>query len=253
MTVTAQDILTNARYVLSDIDSKRWSDDRLLLLLNEAIQDISKFTTLFVETIFYTVQNNVVDIDLSPSVTKIVRAEYLDDTLPLFSFEEMDDKDSAWQTVTGTKVEALVYDKQKNGLLKQYPIVENAHNDLITYVGAYGIVTDISYSDIAPILTETYGDISDIPAEGIIKFYYVRKHVKVTDVSTELNIDDSLETMIKHYITGMAFRDNQDTQNRALAKEELGIYSSMIEQYSTEKEQGFVRPEFTVAYKPEGI
>lgn len=253
MTVTAQDVITNARYTLSDIDSKRWSDARLLLLLNEAILDIAKYTTLFVETLYYTVQNNVVDIDLSTLVTKIVRAEYLDEPLPILSFEQMDAKDKDWQTVRGTKVEALVYDKQKNGLLKQYPIVENANNDLITYVGTFGIITDISYSDIAPIVTEVYGDISDLPSEGIIKFYHVRKHVKVTNLSTELDIDDLVETMLKHYIAGMAFRDNQDTQNRALGQEELGIYTSMIEKYLNEKEQGFTRPDYTVAYRPEGI
>ena len=122
----AQDILTKVRYSLSDTDVDRWSDERLLSLLNDAIIDVAKNTTLFIETYIYTVANLLVDIDLTETALKIVRAEYLDEALPFYSFEEMDKKDKDWQTVTGDKVEALVYDKQRNGLLKQYPIVENA-------------------------------------------------------------------------------------------------------------------------------
>lgn len=253
MTLKAKDIIQKARYILSDSSKDRWSDERLLVLLNEGIADIAKHTTLFVETIFYTVQNNIVDIDLSSISTKILRAEYLDEPLPFYSFDEMDKKNKKWQLDIGSEVLALVYDNQKNGLLKQYPIVTNAINDFIVFSASYGIITYISYSDIEPVVAGTYGDLAGIPDEAIIKFYYIRKHLKVTDINTELTIDELVEQPLVHFIAGMAFRDNMDVQNRAMSGEELGLYSAMIERYSLEKEQNYVRMDKTVPYRPMGV
>lgn len=253
----AKDVLKKVRYNLSDTASDRWTDARLLSLLNDGIKNIAITTTLFVETIFYVVTDLVVDIDLSDSALKILRAEYNDKTLPFYTFDEMDNnKDNitsgskVWQQDTGDEVLALVYDKQKNSLLKQYPIVSNAQNDNIVYSGDYGIITYISYSDIAPVVTDLYGDLGDIPDDALIKFYYVRKHVLIDDINDTLYIDDLVEQPLIHYITGMALRDNQDTQNRNMAKEELQMYDTLIEQYSIEKSQLYVRTSHEVRYRP---
>ena len=247
----AQDILTKVRYSLSDVQVDRWSDDRLLSLLNDAIIDIAKNTTLFTETYIYTVANLLVDIDLSTTALKILRAEYLDEALPFYSFEEMDKKDKDWQLVTGSKVEAIIYDKQKNGLLKQYPIVSNAQNPHVEYPdGLLGITTDISYSDIEPVLADTIGDISGVPDEALIKFYYIRRHAKIDDVNDTLNIDELIEMPIKHYIVGMALRDNQDTQNRQIGNEEMQLYYNMVDEYSLQKVMDFVEADYTVEYRP---
>lgn len=253
MTVLAKDVINRARYTLSDKSRDRWTDERLLILLNDGMRDIAKRTTLFVETTFYKVQNNIVDIDLSSISTKIVRAEYLDEPLPIYSFEEMDTKKRNWQLDKGDKVKALVIDKQRNGLYKQYPIVENAFNDMIVFNSPYGMVTDITYSDIAPVLIDNYGDIGTIPNEALIKFYYVRKHAKVYDINDVLHIDDLVEQPLASYIAGMALRDNQDAQNRGMANEELSLYSAMVENYSMEKMENFARTNRATSYNPMGV
>lgn len=247
----AKDIIKKARYTLSDTAGDRWTDERLLSLLNDAIEDIAKNTTLFVETKFYQVSNLVVDIDLTAVSLKVISGEYLDEPLPFYSFDQMVHKyGKNWQLDTGNKVLAIVYDKQRNGLLKQYPIVSNALNPHIEYNQLIGIVTDISYSDIQPVLADVYGDISSVPDEALIKFYYIRKHEVVTDINDVLNIDDAVVTPIKHYIAGMAFRDNQDVQNRNMGSEELKLYYNMVEEYSIQKAQLFVRPDYVARYRP---
>lgn len=253
MAIKAKEILNIARYSLSDTAKERWSDERLLILLNDGLLDIAKNTTLFVENMFYEVPNLIVDIDLSSTVLKVVRAEYLDEPLPFFSFDEMDKKSRTWQLDKGEEVEALVYDKQKNGLLKQYPIVENAQNSHIVYSGDYGIITKITTSDIEPNVTGTLGDLAGVPDTAMIKFYYIRRHAKVTDINTELNIDEMVEQPLVRYIVAMAFRDNQDAQNRQLSVEELQLYSAMISNYSLAKEQNYVRVGYSVAYNPNGM
>lgn len=251
MTVKAKDIIKKARYNLSDADGTRWTDERLLSLLSDGIKDVAKNTTLFVENIFYVVEDLVVDIDLTDVSTKILRAEYLDEPLPFYSFDEMDQKfGKEWQLTEGTKVEALVYDKQRNSLLKQYPIVENAQNTHIEYDGVYGIVTYISYSDIEPVLEEYYGDVASIPDDALIKFYYIRKHDEVTDINTVLEIDELLMQPLVHFVTGQAFRDNQDVQNRTLGNEELKFYYGMVEEYNLQKSELFVRTAHEARYRP---
>lgn len=233
------------------MDASRWKDERLLSLLNDGMRDIAKNTTLFVENVFYVVEDDVVDIDLTSISTKILRAEYLDEKLPFYSFDEMDEKfGKLWQHDEGDRVKALVYDKQRNSLLKQYPICKNAINNHIVYDGVYGVITFISYSDIAPVIEEYYGDLAGIPDEAIIKFYYVRKHEKVTDINAELDIDDLLEQPLAHYIAGMALRDNQDVQNRTMGTEELKLYSGMVDEYNMQKSELFVRTPHEARYRP---
>lgn len=247
----AQDLLTRVRYTLSDTDKDRWTDARLISLLNEGILDIAKNTILFIETVFYQVSNLVFDIDLTSQSLKVLRAEYLDDPLPFYSFEEADLKfGTLWQQHTGDKVKAIIYDKQRNGILKQYPICSNALNPHIEYNSLLGVVTDISYSDILPILANVYGDISHVPDEALIKFYYIRKHAAITALSDTLSIDELTDIALKHYICGMALRDNQDTQSRTMAQEELAMYYSKVEEYSMQRSKDFAQTDYTARYRP---
>lgn len=249
----AKDLLKDIRYSLSDTTRERWSDERLLSLMTEAIKELSAKTILFVETVIVVVQDDVVDVDLSDRATKIVRAEYMDEPLPMKAFAEMDHLDRRWQTKKGDKVQAIVYDKQKRGLVKLYPIPQNNIADYVTYPnGVYGIVTDLSYSDVQPVMHDHYGDISGVPDEALIKFYYVRKHENVTDVNQELKVDELCEAPIKKYVVGSALRDNIDAQNRTFGAEELNRYYQMINEYSLEKEHNFSRPLRETQYRPMG-
>ncbi len=244
----ASDLLTRVRYAVSDIDKKRYTDTRLLILLNDAIRDIAKNTILFIEEKQLVLSNLVVDYDLSSIMTTLVRAEYQDKPIAIKTFEDMDAMDPRWQLKYGTEAAAIVYNKQKNGLIKIYPIVRNAENSHISFNQLNGIVTDITYSDVLPILADSVGDISDIPAIGVIKLYYIRKHAKVTSLTDTLIIDDLIENMLEHYIVGTVLMDNQDAQNVQLGSVKLKLYYQMAEEYTIGKAKGFTRAEYETAY-----
>jgi hypothetical protein len=250
----AKEVLREARYKLSDTSVSRWTDARLLVLLNEAIVDVSKNTILFIEELYYPIPTLVGNIDLTSKALKIIRAEYLDDPLPFFSFDEADYKfGSLWQQEKGSRVKGLIYGRQRNMVLKQYPLLDTSYNPHIIYNSVYGITTDISYSDINPVLTDVYGDIAHIPDDAVIKFYYIRKHEKITDINTTLLIDELIKPMLVHYIVGHAFKDNQDTQNMAKGTEELQQYYSKVEEYSIQKSQLYVRSTHETRYDPAGL
>ena len=249
----AKDILTKARFSLSDTSKSRWSDIRLLGLLNEAVREIAKKTTIFVENTFVVLNDGTFTLDMKEVSTKIIRVEYLDNPVEFITMDEMDRKfGKDWQQHKNSKVKALVYTNQVNSQLRIYPIVENAVNNNITYSSPFGVVTDISYSEILPVMSNHFGDISGIPDDALLKVFYVRKHELITDINQVLNIDDLCEVPIIHFIVGRALRDNQDTQNRAMSLEELAMFENLLSEYDIEKSKNFVRPSRTTRYNPLG-
>lgn len=252
MTILASEILTNVRNTLSDVDKVRYTDARLLKFLNDAMNDIAKNSTLLIDTKFVIVSNNVVDYDLSTLMIKLLRVELNDEAVPFKSFEEMDAYGADWQLEKGNTVKAIVYSTQSAGNFKLYPVPENVVNDHISYSSAFGIMTAISYSDILPIIADSEGDLASYPDDAMLKLYYIRKHEKVDALTDELDIDENTSVAIEHYIAGFAFRDNHDSQNRALGAEELKIYASMMEQYSIQRFNSFTQSELIATYNPMG-
>ena len=250
----AKDILKSARYMLSDTGMNRWTDERLLSLLNDGLRDIAKTTILFTRNVFLGISNEVVDYDLSSTVIKIHRIEWLGEPLPFYSFEEMDKKyGKGWQSVTGTEPLAIVYNLQNSGCFKIYPIVSNAQNDHMVFSQTYGIITYITYSDIEFLLEDDFGDLGELEETGYLKIFYTRKHPKVTDVNTEIELDDLTLEPLAHYIAGRALRDNTDVQNRTVGNEEINFYMKALEEYSIEKAGSFGQTKYEVPYNQNGV
>ncbi len=275
----AKDVIKSARYTLSDTSMTRWTDERLLNLINECLADIALKTILFNDNIFLGISDNVVDYDLSTYLTKITRVEFNDKPLPFISFQAMDqgpgegrstsyngylnlDNPSGgetfqclgshrdWQFHTGDRPLAIVYDKQRPGQFKIYPIVTNAENSYLVYSSLYGIITSISYSDIQELVVDTFGDLGTLVNTGYLKIYGIMKQPYITDINTPILLDDSIKETIAHFVAGRALRDNTDTQNRQMATEELSMYQVGIDAYAAEKEKGYMQTQHQTRYIP---
>lgn len=248
----ARDVIKAARQILSDVSPARWTDERLIALLNDGLMDISRTTVIFTETLFVALINGQVEYDLSPWALKILRMEYEDRELPVTSHEELDVKTPLWQTVKGPKARAYILDKQKEAHFKIYPILENANVSNVDFGGSYGIITAISYSELEINVAGTFGDLGPVAEDGFVKVFYIRKHPKVTELTDELFVSNIVEEPLSHYIAGRALRDNQDTQNRAVGNEELGLYKQQLGEYAIEKARNFSQAKFKSKYNPTG-
>lgn len=248
----AKDILRSARFMLSDTNSTRWTDTRLLSLLTDALRDLALKTTLMQETIFIGISDQVVDYDLSSFAFRLDYIEYLDIKVPFKSFEEMDKLDAEWQLNTGTKPEYIVMNKQKQANFKLYPIVSNAENSNITYTSFFGIITYVTYGDILPILAAGYGDMSGLGPAAYLKVYYTRNHDDVTDINQVIYIDRMCKEPIAHYIAGRALRDNTDNQSRNMGNEELKFYYVLVEEHAIEKSKSNNNAPRETSYNPLG-
>lgn len=248
----ARDIINEVRFTLSDPNCARWSDKRLLSLLNDCLKDIAKTTILFVDTMFIELVDSQTDYDLSDLATQIVRIEYEDKELTKSSFAEMDKKYPLWQTAEGEKLKAYVIDKQREANIKLYPKILNGNIANIDFGGLYGIITGITYSELELNVAGTLGDLGAVEESGFIKVYYVRKHSEITLLTDEILVSDVAKEPITHYICGRALRDNQDTQSRQLGAEELMLYTNQLESYTIQKSKSFSQSDFTSNYNPTG-
>lgn len=224
----AYDILSKVRYSLSDVDKERWSDLRLISLLNDAILDLALTTKLYSSSAFIRMQRNVSTYNVSNFALKLDRVEYLDSPLYFSTYAEMD-RSSSWQSVTSEIPTHIIYDLKNAGEFIVYPIPTIGSEDFYTDTSSvYGIITSINYSNDSynPIMVDSFGEVSPPYIEECLKLFYTSKPTKVTSVTQDLDtvIDDFIVPAIVKYMCGNAFRDSMDTQNRQVGNEELVRY-----------------------------
>lgn len=252
----AKDLLKKVRFSLSDTEVSRWSDDRLISLLNDCISNITLKTIIFVNEAYIKLVNGKVDYDLSDIAVKIIRVEFEKKPLVFKSLADMDGKNSTWQNDEGSRIIYVIPDKRREANFKLYPILKNTAVTLsdnnVNYSGSYGIVTGISYTDIPLVIADDFGDISPIPADGYIKVFYIKRHAEITDINDTLDLSSVAQELAQHFIVGKALRDNQDTQSRTLAKEELDMYNNQLVDYSFEKAKNFTQASHQVKYNSMG-
>ena len=337
-------ILINARDSLSDQSKQRWSDSRLLRVMNEAQKIIALKSGTLREQQDLVVGYGTPFYDLPSDCHRLLRVAYKGGVLPLLSYEQMDKRyGDDWETHTGSTIEAVVFDKNRRGQIRVYPIVtfdESSSNwsivPSITYsydpaqlntiygvavdsdylpdtIDLYGVVTSVTYEDVYQTVgddcictgviysddatfTSVYGvlgDMSDIlftsatyyDAYGLIvsidgfnlldfygiwtdmtssdndavtfinenaevdgvygivvdvieadledvtlTLYYSKRPAKIQSLSSEIETDPYYDIAMKHYIVGMALRDDKDTQNRAVGNEELQLAGNILEE-----------------------
>ena len=208
---TVQDILTRVRDTLADPSGSRWSDDRLIRLIDEAQKNICRRA----KVLRYS-KNIVVNPDQStytlPSNNQTLsRVLYNNEPLEVISHEQMDFKNgSTWETNTGTPKYAIT-NKMERGLVKLSPIPDFVENDPFDYAEA-----------------------------NILGIYYIKIPDTLDSVDDELEIEELYNTLVKHYVVGYALRDDMDTQNRAFGNEELGLYEAELVQVTKEVAKDFV-------------
>ena len=240
------DILTRVRDTLSDPDADRWSDARLLRLIDEAQKDIATKAKLLRTTAQIQLVPDTHTYDLPSEAINIMRITDLEgDKIPMRSHAQMDDINPTWEFDTGLSLEYIVFDKINPGQLKVYPIPEVGDVADVYITGTYGVVVAIDndtvsspYGVVVDInqsvtqdatFTSLYGELSDMSEifRSLLVYYHARPTlIDAIDIGISvLEIDEMYDKAIKHYTIGMAWRDDQDTQNRQLAKEELQFYA----------------------------
>ena len=246
------DILTRARDTLADPNKERWSDDRLLRLLDEAQKDFARQSRLLKGYANIPLIQYTATYALPEDCWLITRAHYAERNLQLVSHEAMDARDPGWYTRTGPYVEALVFDKRNEQEVRCYPIPDDSIvTSSYTFVqegepeysgaGRFGVVTaldDYTFSSAfgtvtslfdPTITTESfnspYGVVTDISETvGNIAIFYIRDPRSLLLLSDSLEISSRWDVALKHYVIGHAFLDDLDTQYQQRGATALQLY-----------------------------
>lgn len=260
MATRIEKILTRARDTLADPSAQRWSDDRLLRLLDEAQSDLAKQTKILKGQYNFPVLPGVSTYTLPDNLWLITRATFNSEVIPLVSYDNMDTvlrSDTtpvtrAWQLDVGEEVKSIIYDRRNVQEIKVYPIPEAPSDgryaftsDNTEFAGAelLGIVADIEgYTFSSPFgiiadlyepnyteLSDVYGVTTDLIDLKSVYLWYIRIPDTISSVEDELEIPAMFDVALKHYVVANAFRDDLDVQYRQMGAESMTMYNKELE------------------------
>jgi hypothetical protein len=146
MATRTETIIVRAREQLGDTRAERWTDTRLLGLLDEAQQDIAIHTLIFNGTYVLPLQEGKNTYELPDDILLIKRATFDNEPISLVTYDSMDEFSAksrtlnysdddrivgfqdyvdyphlAWDDDTGPDVEALVFDNRNLSEIRVYP------------------------------------------------------------------------------------------------------------------------------------
>lgn len=252
MTTRVADIITRARDTLADPNKERWSDNRLLRLLDEAQKDFARQTSLLKGYAAIPIVPYTAEYSLPADCWRITRAHYAERNLRLVSHETMDHVDSDWYTRTGSTIEALVFDQRNDSVIRCYPIPDDSsvqynytfeQTDNPEYAGSgrFGVVTafdDYTMNGVFGVVTglfdpmiavesfdSAYGVVADVgESTGNLAIFYIRDPKTIKYITDELEISARWDIALKHYVVGHAFLDDLDTSYQQRGSTALSLY-----------------------------
>jgi len=247
------DTILAVRDSLTDPNGDRHSDARLLRLLNEGQKVIARHARVLREVAAIPLRASVAEYDMPTDCYAITRAIHSENgKLTLRTRAWMDEYNPKWEIETGADPEYLVTDKLKPRRIRIYPIptaTDGVEFDSIvsdfgvvtsstgdSFTSDFGIVSEITESAVNT--TNMSGDFgvlvsqSEVAAQVLV--HYIRTPPTVFDINTEdadFALDETHVKALKHYIVGMALRDDKDTQNRQVGNEELGFFEVEMREF----------------------
>lgn len=163
MSTRIADILTRARDSLADPKKERWSDDRLLRLLDEGQKDFARQCKLLKTTSLQLVMPNQAEFTLPSDCWLITRVQYADKAITLMSHEALDIEDSAWYTKTASAPTSLVFDRRMPETIRMYPIPDDSATEASYSFSNAGYLDQVMYTgDVFGILISTEDQLGTI-------------------------------------------------------------------------------------------
>ncbi len=257
------DILIRVRDTLSDPSGDRWTDARLLRLVDEAQKDLAKRSLLLRTRIGISLLSDIATYEIADDCIHFLRF-INEDGVPLtvFTHEQMDDLDSGWEIVTGAEVTHIIFDKLNPRRFKVYPIpsaVDDGDGEafLTSDFGVVTVVDDDVVDDFgvtasittSATLTATWNsdfgvltDMSTIFQSMTVYYYKYPAEINAIDiVPSVLEIDAVYDKAIKNYVVGEALLDDKDTQDVTLGRSKKKEYREERKEASKDSSKDFNR------------
>lgn len=240
---TVAEILVDVRDALADTGKTRWDDATLLRHYNKGAYDIAKRAEMFKGNTAIALRKGQYVYELPDDFLTVKGVLYNQEPLPVYTAQQMERiYGNDWRThSTTSRIQAIVMDRQDIRKLRVYPrpFSDTLSEDytfapdtfgvttgLTDYQldSLFGVVASIYDEDILDQNQEDFGVIVDgFEFDGIV-IEYVRHPSPKTSINDVSEFPDVYDSLLVKFITGTAFRNDVDQQNRAIGNEELTLY-----------------------------
>jgi hypothetical protein len=237
-------LINDIRDTLNDPEGDRWHNDRLIRSINFALRDINQRVRVLRSKGKFQLTTGVSTYTMDMDVQLVTRVIYGNKVLEFKSHDEMDLISDTWETDIGDDIKYIVYDKLNRSELRIYPVIAS---DITQISSAYGVITSlegIAFNSPYGIVTSLY------EPKGDMVVYFIKQPKEVTGLNDEIDLDDTWDKAIKHYVCGNVLRDDKDTQNRTFGSEELQLYYTELQTAKIDASNNFTTaPDYTTQYR----
>lgn len=227
-------IFQRVRRTLGDTRSPyRHSDDDFLILLNEALDDISVKTKLFRGSYDIHLSPGAVNYKLPEDLILLENVIYDGEDLPIKSVDYMNRKIGLdWRSKTSeNKLECVVFDQEDVQYIQVYPRLVGEDFTQLFDATIYGVVADLVESDaIISSQSDTFGVLVEGSDQLSITVEYKRALPSLESKFDDLPLPYFYDIALKHYITGHILRDDRSEQNRQFGGEEINFYIAKVQE-----------------------
>lgn len=239
----SQNIIDEARLTLADPDKTRWSDQRLLALLNTAQNEIATKCQLIKRTVILPVFKGQATYVLPDDIIWLERAYYDGKPLRMLDYKSVDNFNRDREGVPS----AIIFNKHPQNQVVLYPKPNTTSESLVKLpdeilgvatdleelgvriYDKYGIITDLQADNLEVEVDSLYGGISEIyQILYPLEVYYVAEPKKIETLDEDPEIGPTCDKALKLYIVSAALFDDMDTQNRQSAAIYVQYYNDAL-------------------------
>jgi hypothetical protein len=221
------------RDFLHDEDGDRWSDDKLLYLINRAQLDLAKKARLLRKNYRAGTRLNTSTYTLPTDCYEVTRVDLNGCLLPFVSHADRDRCGCA--TCGSGTPQYVLSDKHDSEELVICPAPATTNSVLYLPTNIYGLHTEdattpfgVTLDIQAPAINTTIeGILRQITDDDLVlNVHYIALPKHIDSIHDTLEIDE--EDAIKYYVCGHALRSDRDSNSRSLGKEELMLYEQEV-------------------------
>ena len=234
------EIIKRVRDSLADPNQERWTDDRLLRLLDEGQKTLARTFELLRGEVTIPLRLNQPMYELPENLWRITRASFDRVALDMKSYTQMDMKIPMWETDAGNTITKLIYDERNLQEIRIYPLPDDTFDfNYYTMNSPFGVLVEyeevtgdvygvLSNLSTAPgeltTFTSPYGVVADSFDSTPLIIMYIRDPVELTAASTTLELPPMFDTALKFYVIGHAFLDDLDTEHQTKGGTAIALY-----------------------------
>jgi len=215
--VREDNIIKKARITLNDTneDLYRWSNERLMSLLNEAQNDMCRNIPMIVNRASINTVDGQEEYKLPYGSIKLITAFSDKIPLQLVSYDEIERSYPEWETDSADSYTAIIVNALSQRVIRPYPICGNK----MIKIRYQSMPIQLGWDELT------------------------------NDIKEELAIDDMWDMGLKQYVIAYAFLDYGDESSISRAQLALGLYGKEFKRAENLARKSFSKRNPTTGYQ----